>query len=142
MARARHFANRSVLHARTLLALPAAERARYLADRARVLMPGEAEAVSDPVLIRRAAVEEATLGAVRAYSPSPWPGHIDIMVPNEAWKRSSDQPLRWAAHAASSEVFTGTDDCESDTMLLPAHAPAFAAFVAAARVRRGQGDSA
>lgn len=142
MARARHFANRSVLHARTVLALPAAERARYLADRARVLVPAETEAISDPVMIRRRAVEEATLGAVRAYSPSPWPGHIDIMVPNDAWKCSPDQPLRWADLATSSEVYTGTDGCESDTMLLPAHAPMFAAFVAAAQARRGQGDIA
>ena len=140
MARARHFANRSVLHARALLALPAAERARYLADRARVLVPADSAEISDPVLIRRAAVEEATLGAVRAYTASPFLGHLDLMVPNEAWKRSSDQPLRWAAHAASSAVYTGTADCESDTMLLPAHAPAFAEFVAAAQVRLGQGD--
>lgn len=142
MARARHFANRSVLHARTLLALPAGERARYLAERARVLVPSESAEAADPVLIRRGAVEEATLAAVRAYTPSPFPGHIDLMIPNEAWKRSSDQPLRWAAHAASSAVYTGTRDCESDTMLLPAHAATFAAFVAAADSRRGQGETA
>jgi thioesterase domain-containing protein len=142
MARARHFTNRSILHARTLLTLPAAERARYLAERARVLLPHEAEDVTDPVVIRRGVVEEATMDAVRAYSPSAFAGHIDLMIPCEAWKRSPDDPLRWASFASSSETFTGPDDCDGDIMLLPEHAPTFAAFVATAQARHARGHAA
>ncbi len=139
MARARHLTNRSGLHARALLTMPAAERARYFADRARVFAPHEAEEITDPVLIRRGLVEEATLGAARDYSPSPFAGHIDLMIPCEAWKRSSDDPLRWGRLAASSEVYTGPDACNGDTMLLPENAATFAAFVATAQERHARG---
>jgi thioesterase domain-containing protein len=135
MARARHFTHRSILHARALLTMPAAERAHYLAERARVFLPHEAEEVTDPVLIRRGLVEEATMAAVRAYSPSPFAGHVDLMIPCESWTRSPDDPLRWSTLAASSESFIGPDDCNGDTMLLPAHAATFAAFVTTAQDR-------
>jgi thioesterase domain-containing protein len=138
MARARYFTSRSVTHARALLTMPAAERARYLAEHARVLMPREAEGVSDPVLIRRGAVEEATMAAVRAYSPEPSGTHIDFMIPCESSKRSWAHPLRWSRLAASSTVFVGPDDCNGDTMLLPKHAATFAAFVADAQQRHAR----
>jgi thioesterase domain-containing protein len=141
MARARHFTNRSVLHARALLTMPAGERARYLAERARVLVPHEAEETTDPVLIRRHAVEDATLNAAREYSPTPFAGHIDLMIPSEAWKRSSDDPLRWARLAASHTVYTGPDACNGDTMLLPENAATFAAFVACAQERHARGGA-
>lgn len=138
VARARHFANRSMIHARALLTMPAAERAQYLAERARVFMPHEDEAVTDPVMIRRGIVEEATMDAVRAYTPAPFAGHIDLMVPCEAAKRSTDDPMHWARLAASSEVYTGPDDCNGDTMLLPEHAATFAAFVRTAQKRHAR----
>ena len=142
MAQARYFASRSVTHARALLTMPAAERAHYLAERARGLLPAEAEEATDPVLIRRGAVEEATMAAVRAYSPQPSGSHIDFMIPCESWKRSSDDPLRWSRLAASSTVFVGPDDCNGDTMLLPEHAATFAAFVADAQQRHARGGAA
>jgi thioesterase domain-containing protein len=132
MARARNFTSRPVTHTRALLAAPAAERKR-------MLLPRQAQEASDPVLARRGAVEEATIAAVRAYSPEPFRGHIDFMIPCEAWKRSSDDPLRWGRLAASSTVFVGPDDCNGDTMLLPEHAATFAAFVADAQQRHAQG---
>ncbi len=139
MARARYFTSRSVTHARALLSMPAEERAHYLAERARVLGSREAEPVSDPVLIRRGAVEEATMAAVRAYSPQPFDGHIDHMLPCESWKHSPDDPLRWSRFAASSAEFVGPDDCNGDNMLLPEHAATFAAFVATAQQKHAGG---
>jgi thioesterase domain-containing protein len=139
MARARDFTSRSVTHARTM---PAAERARYLAERARVLLSRGVEEASDPVLIRRGAVEEATRAAVRAYSPEPSGSHIDFMMPCESWKRSSAHPLRWSRLAASSTVYVGPDDCNGDTMLKPEHAATFAAFVADAQQRHARGGVA
>ena len=146
---ARYYSSRSMMHARTLRAIPVAERASYLAqrashlaERARVLLHREAEEPSDPVLIRRGAVVEATLAAVRAYSPKPSSSHIDFMIPCESWKHSSTHPLRWSRLAPSSTVFVGPDDCNGDTMLLPEHAATFAAFVAEAQQRHARSGAA
>ena len=139
MALVRHYSSRWVTHARALRTMPVAERASYVAARARMLMPREAEEVTDPVLIRRGAVEEATMAAVRMYSPEPSGSHIDFMMPCESWKRSSAHPLRWSRLAASSTAYVGPDDCNGDTMLLPEHAATFAAFVADAQQRHARG---
>lgn len=139
MAQTRHYAHRFVTHAHALRTIPAAERARYLALLKRRLLP---RAASDPVEIRRTAVEDATLAAVHAYVPRPFRGHIDLMIPSESSKRSWIHPLHWSRHAASSSMFVGPDDCEKDTMLLPEHAATFAAFVADAQQRHAQGRTA
>jgi thioesterase domain-containing protein len=144
VARARYLTGRSVTHTRALLTLPAAERARYLADRARVLLPREAndaEGPSDPVLDRRRAVEDATMAAVSAYTPQPSGCHIDFMIPCESWQRSADDPLRWGRLAASSAVFVGPDDCNGDIMLKPEHAKTFAGHVADAQHRHARGGA-
>jgi thioesterase domain-containing protein len=129
MAKARHF---TVTHARALLTAPSAE-ARLLADRARTLMPRDS--APDPVLIRRGAVEEATMAAVRAYTPQPSGIHIDFMIPCESWKRSADDPLRWSGFGGTNTVFVGPDRCNGDIMLKPEYAATFAAFVSAAQQR-------
>jgi thioesterase domain-containing protein len=134
-----HYTSRSVAHARALLTMPAAERARYLAERKRRFLPRDA---SDPVMIRRGAVEDATLAAARAYSPKPSSSHIDFMIPCESSKRSLADPLRWSRLAASSTVFVGPDDCSGDNMLLPEHAATFAAFVADAQRHHARGGAA
>jgi thioesterase domain-containing protein len=139
MGRARYFASRSVTHARALRTMPAGERARFVADRARKLLPRDE---TDPVLIRRGAVEEATMAAVRAYSPEPFGSHIDLMIPCESWKRSWAHPLRWSRFAASTTVFVGPDDCNGDTMLKPPYAAAFAAFVAEAQQHHARSGAA
>jgi thioesterase domain-containing protein len=139
MAVVRYYSGRSVTHARALRTIPMAERASYLAERARTVLTREAkEEVTDPVLIRRRAVVEATLAAIRAYSPKPSSSHIDLMLPCESWKRSSANPLRWSRFAASTASFVGPDSCSTDTMLLPEHAATFAAFVAEAQQRHAR----
>jgi hypothetical protein len=120
--------------------MPAGERAGYLAERARKLLPREE--TSDPVLIRRGAVEKATMAAVRTYSPEPSGSHIDFMIPCESSKRSPADPLGWSRLAASRTVYVGPDDCNGDTMLRPQHAATFAAFVAEAQQRHARGGAA
>jgi thioesterase domain-containing protein len=142
MALIRYYSSRSVTRVRMLRTMPAAERTSYLAERARMLLPREAEKVTDPVLIRRGTVEEVTLAAVRAYSPKPSASHIDFMLPYESWQRSSAHPLRWSRFAASTTVFVGPDGCNGDTMLLPEHAATFAAFVAQTQQRHARGGAA
>ncbi len=131
-ARCGYFVDRAVVHVRALIRLRAAERRRYLADRRQALLARPGETVTDPVIIRRMAVEEATMAAVRAYTAQPFDGHVDIVLPCESWKRSPDRPLRWGRFAAGSREFTGPADCNGDTMLLAEHAAAFAVLVEAA----------
>jgi thioesterase domain-containing protein len=135
-AQARHFA---VTHARALITTPSAE-ARHLADRVRTLMPRDE--ARDPVLLRRGAVEDSTIAAVRAYSPKPSGSHIDFMLPCESWKRSTDEPLRWSDFGVTCTVSVGPDRCNGDIMLKPEHAATFAAFVAGAQQRHVRGGVA
>jgi thioesterase domain-containing protein len=140
VVRARYFTSRTVTHARALLTMPAAERPRFFAERARKLLPHEE--TSDPVLVRRGAVEKATMAAVRAYSPETFGSHIDFMIPCESSQRSWTRPLRWSRLAASSTVYVGPDNCDGDTMLKPEHAATFAAFVAEAQQRHTRSGTA
>lgn len=133
-----HFARRSVVHARALLAMPASDRRRYIVERAHALQSATPDAPLDPVMIRRRRVEEATIQAVRKYEPQAFGGHVDLMLPCESWKRSVDAPLRWSKLAATSAVFVGPDDCSGDTMLLPEHAATFAELFERARERRNR----
>jgi thioesterase domain-containing protein len=143
IATSAYLAQRSVVHARALVT--SSDRAHYLADRLRVFRTGsgaEPEAApeaapeapseaapEDPVLARRAAVEVATMAAVRDYTPQSFDGHLDLMIPCAAWKSSFDAPLRWRNLVRTSAEFVGPDDCNGDIMLLPEHAPTFAAFL-------------
>ena len=128
-AQARYLVGRSVTHARTLLQVPASERRRYLAARLRRLTPRRAAQISDPVLARRQRVEETTMAAVREYTPGPCGCHLDVMLPCSSWRRSWARPLRWGRSTVSTAVFAGPEGCTGDVMLLPGHAPTFAALV-------------
>ena len=105
-------------------------RAHYFSDRLKVFQPeARPEPPEDPVLVRRGAVEVATMDAVRDYTPQFFDGHLDLMLPCAAWKSSFDAPLRWQSLVRTSAEFVGPDDCNGDNMLLPEHAATFAAFV-------------
>jgi thioesterase domain-containing protein len=125
-----YLAQRSIVHAQALLS--SGNRANYLSDRLKVFQP-KAPPPEDPVLVRRGAVEVATIDAVRGYTPQFFDGHLDLMLPCAAWKSSFDAPLRWRNHARTSAEFVGPDDCNGDNMLLPEHAARFAAFMKVAQ---------
>lgn len=130
----RHCGSRSMVHARALCTLPAAQRCEYLAQRVSHLggyahRIRQRRVVGDPVLVRRGAVIAATLTAARAYVPKSSHVHIDFMLPCGSWQRSSAHPLHWGRFAASTASYAGPEGCNSDTMLLPGHVATFAAFV-------------
>ncbi|MDN5863893.1 MAG: thioesterase domain-containing protein [Gammaproteobacteria bacterium] len=133
IARCSQFVRRATVHARVLIGLPITEWTRYLADRTQARHAALGDAPRDPVMLRRAAVEKATVAAIRRYRPQAFNGHVDLMLPCESSKRSWDAPLRWRRHAATSAEFAGPDGCNGDTMLLPEYAATFAAFVKTAR---------
>lgn len=79
----------------------------------------------DPALLLRAKVENATLAAIRRYSPPYYPGRLVIMVPSHSWALSN-LAFRWRSTAGRVEEYFGPTGCDNDNMLRPPHAPAFA----------------
>jgi thioesterase domain-containing protein len=90
-------------------------------------------AAADPVLARRARVEELTLRAVRRYAPRPYAGRVALFLPGREWQRSGVAAQRWRTHAACTEEYLGPDAADGGTMLRAAHAPAFAQLLRRAR---------
>lgn len=123
VARARH-------HMREMARLHVRRWPTYVADMVRRRRARPPEAAPDLLHLRRRGVEEATMQAVRAYTPGRFAGHVDLMLPAESWRHLAYSMPRWGDYAASSALFCGPDDCTSDTMLLEEHAPVFAALVA------------
>jgi thioesterase domain-containing protein len=72
---------------------------------------------------RRFAVENATVGAVKAYrQPAPFPGRVALMLPSEEWSRSDDRPLDWRRFTQRDlEVFAGPPGNDGDVMLREPH---------------------
>lgn len=114
---------RMATHRRALSALPWPARLAYVARRLRTRRPREAP---DPVLVLRAAVERATLHAARRFTPAPLGGRAVLLLPNAAWARSREAPLRWQADAGQAEVLFGPDDCGRHNILREPFAGIFA----------------
>jgi len=127
---------RGKIHADAMRGASPRERLRYVVERVRGKLADREEKTTDPVLIRRGAVEKATLAAARAYSPQSSPCHVDFVIPSDSFTRSWARPLRWSRHAASTCEFVGTGGLSNDVMLLPEHVEPFSAFVAEAQRRR------
>ena len=119
-----------IRHARALATVPSGQRRHYLAEklRNRSAQHQSKPAAPDPVLLRRATVERATLLALRHYVPGYFDGHLALLLPCRAWSRSNDKPLRWRLRARSTEQYFGPDDCTPDNMLRESHAATFAEF--------------
>lgn len=108
--------------ARLLAAQSGGERLKYAIWRLRRF-----KEAPDPVMLIRAKVEAATVTAVRAYEPRPFPGRVHHFVPCDAWaRRSQVKAQRWRSLAALVETYSGPDGCTEDDMLLAQYAPVFA----------------
>jgi hypothetical protein len=131
-------------HARTLASGSWRERWQYL--QVKLHRERDTARTIDPVLKLRARVEEATLTAVRAYTPQFFPGRVCLFLPSTQWANSGFRALGWRAIAPRVEEYFGPDGCTSDDMLLAANAPRFAelfrtACAAMPPVWRPVGDS-
>ncbi|MCG2578647.1 alpha/beta fold hydrolase [Dechloromonas sp. XY25] len=120
-------------HARALLALPWPELRAYIDDGRQRREARRSEArqrAADPVMVRRAAVETATLQAVRRYRPGYLAGRLCLILPNHRWRHAHDRWLGWPPDlAAHTEEYCGTGDCENDEMLLAPQVAPFAGFL-------------
>lgn len=120
------------LRARLLAAQSNRERLDYVVWR---LRRRPENAAPDPVTLMRAKVEQATLAALRAYEPRPFPGRLYHFLPCEAWAQHV-RAERWRSVAAVDETF-GPGGCDGDNMLHAQYAPVFAEHFRASCVRQG-----
>ncbi len=118
------------------LAFPAdGSRRRYLEEKfhqQRARRMAASAARRDPVLVRRAEVELATLYAVRRYATRRFEGRLCLFLPGSRWQRSGVAALRWRLVAAQAEEYYGPDVSTGSNMLRE-HAPAFAELFARCR---------
>lgn len=126
-------ATRLARHARALLTLPWPELRAYIDDGRQRREGRRAEArqrAADPVMVRRAAVETATLQAVKRYRPGYLAGRLCLILPNHRWRHAHDRWLGWPPDlAAHTEEYCGTGACENDEMLLAPQVAPFAGFL-------------
>lgn len=118
-------------HVRALASRSNEERRRYviakLAERrrqreARRDLPDPSHRTApDPVLLRRARVEAATLVALRRYTPHYFAGRAGLFLPNTEWLRPDKMALRWRGVARDTEEYCGPEGCEGDVMLHDPH---------------------
>lgn len=111
-----------------------AERREYLLRslaRRRERLRAEAAQAPEQGAELRIRVERATVEALGRYQPARYAGRICLFLPNPAWTRTRNEPLRWKALAEHCEVHFGPDDCTSENMLRETHAPLFAALLRA-----------
>ena len=116
-------------HARALWSLRAGALGGYVAERIRLRRErrdAAHAAALDPVLVRRAAVERATIAAIRRYRPAPFEGRLSLFLPSERWLPSAT-PL-WASLARCTDAYAGPAGCDNDTMLREPYATDFAAL--------------
>jgi thioesterase domain-containing protein len=100
----------------------AKERLQYVLWRLR-----RARQAPDPAAALHAKVLAATVRAVRAYEPRPFPGRVHHYLPCESWaRRPHVRAERWRALAGMLETYCGPEGCTEDDMLLEEHAPLFA----------------
>jgi len=116
-------------HARAFRSLSWRELSSYIAERRRQrreLRAAVDAAALDPVLVRRAAVERATIAAIRRYRPAPFAGRLSLFLPCPGWLPSAT-PV-WASLAQRTDEYVGPVGCDNDTMLRPPFAAHFAAL--------------
>jgi thioesterase domain-containing protein len=105
-----------------------AECRRYLAERLQKRkdrISSRVAATVDPVLSLRGKVENATLVAVRAYTPRRYTGRTALILPSPRW----DIAGGWRSVAPRAEVHAGPDGCGSQEMLREPNTAAFAALL-------------
>lgn len=119
---------RVVQHAHALRSLSLSERWTYFRQRWGNYW-GQRSAASSaltPLLVRRAAVERATLAAIPHYTPRHFAGRLHLLLPCQEWLSTGNQALRWGSMAQHVEKHFGPAGCNADNMLREPYARTFA----------------
>ena len=116
---------------RTCMDLDFRQKARFLQDKMERLVQLFSESgasATHPANDFKARVASATMRALTAYSPTPFPGRIDLFVASEeSLKNNYGQQRRWQSCAGGGlDLHIGVDGCTSSTMLRDPYAKFFA----------------
>lgn len=120
---------RMVRHVRELALEPSGERWAHLTEKLRnrkAQLVAERPTAPDSVLLLRAKVEDATIAALRRYTPGHFAGRVSLFLPSREWVRLGNESLRWRTIAQHAEECYGPDGCNVDIMLRESYAPVFA----------------
>jgi thioesterase domain-containing protein len=116
-------------HALALASRPWVERRLYITEKLR-LRKARCEAAQaaarDPVHGLRAKVGQATIAALRRYTPSHFSGRVKIISPSKAWLDSVWTPRYWRSVARRTEEYFGPGGCDHLDMLREPHVRAIA----------------
>ena len=126
-----YWGRRVAIHAKALATLTSFEdRRQYLAERLRqrlkALRADRTPTGTDPISVTKFRFEQATMAAVRRYTPGRFPGRLCLLIPNREWLSSGGVAVRWRSAADRTEEYYGPDSCDPDRMLIDPHAPAIA----------------
>jgi thioesterase domain-containing protein len=120
-ARIQHIGRVAARHAIAAVARPPTQVLTYLRDvaeqRRAAAEAAYADVTDEAVLAMRKRCEEATLQAVREYTPQPYEGAVCLVLPNEGWRNSTDVPMRWKPLVARYSELVGPASCNGDNML-------------------------
>jgi thioesterase domain-containing protein len=125
---ARSLTHRARRHTDVLRQGSLKEDADYVWERLR----GRATAAAsrlDPSLANRRRVEDATVDAVRRYTPLYYHGRVDVIFPSEAWRDSGDRPEDWRLVATQVVEHVGPAGVDGDDMLREPHVRATTALL-------------
>ena len=115
-------------HAHALGSLSLGELRRYVVEKLggrRAHREVVDAAARDPVLVRRATVERATIAALRRYTPGHFAGRLILLSPSREWLASG---ALWRSVVERAEEYLGPAGCDGDTMLREPYVPDFAAL--------------
>jgi thioesterase domain-containing protein len=118
------YTDRLQIHARALATGSIDERRRHLDQTVgRLIASNGARTAfaSEPggVLVRK--VQQATMTAIRSYTPAYFDGHVTLFLPSARARRAAEGLIRWRTLARRVDEHCGPDGCEGDTMLLEPH---------------------
>lgn len=116
-------------HVRALAAGTLAERREHLLSGLRRFASRREHAqaaAEDPVLIRRARVEQATVAAAARYRAGFFPGRVCLFLPVGKSALAIDMPERWRAAAERVEEYAAPPGCATENILREPHVAAIA----------------
>jgi acyl transferase domain-containing protein/thioesterase domain-containing protein/acyl carrier protein len=90
---------------------------RLMAEKMQAQKAQRMATVTDPVLILRARVEEATIAAARRYVPEHYSGRVRHFLPSTVWADTRFEPRRWKSVAPQIEEQYGPQDCDDGNLL-------------------------
>jgi len=118
------YSDRLQIHASALATGSADERRRHLGQTVGRLIASRRAPpafASEPGATFVRKVQDATMRAIRSYTPAYFDGDLSLFLPSARARRAAEGLIRWRALARRVDEHCGPDECEGDTMLLEPH---------------------